>query len=329
MRDAVSGGDVFRGALGDAVERRFGAPYVVTHRADLLDALLQACRACPLIELRTSAQVESVTEAGNMVGVRLKDESSIGAAALIGADGLWSTVRRHVIGDGPPRVSGHLAYRAVLPIAEVPARLQNDDVTLWAGPKSHLVHYKLRRGELFNLVAVFHSDRYVEGWDVAGDRAELLAHFAAATSEVQALLEHISDWRMWVLCDREPVRGWSRGRIALIGDAAHPTLQYLAQGAAMALEDAVCLAECLRAVDLRDADVVAAALAAFESARYRRTARVQLYARFYGELYHAAGVAREVRNEMLAGNSRGLEGMAWLYEGPQFAAAALAAAGTV
>ena len=152
-------------------------------------------------------------------------------------------VRARVIGDGAPRVSGHIAYRAVLKRAEVPEDLWRPDVVLWAGPKTHFVHYPLRRGELYNLVAVFHSDRYVEGWNSVGDADELWKRFKGERPEVLRLLERIETWRMWVLCDREPVRGWSKGRVTLLGDAAHPMLQYLAQGACMASEDAVWLAE--------------------------------------------------------------------------------------
>src|SRR3954452_23342013 len=159
---------------------------------------------------------------------------------------MWSRIRERIVGDGKPRVSGHIAYRAVLKREDVPADLWNPDVVLWAGPRTHLVHYPLRRGEVMNLVAVFHSDHYVEGWDQAGDPALLWKHFAGTRPEVREMLSRIETWRFWVLCDREPRRGWTRGRVTLLGDAAHPMLQYLAQGANMALEDAVCLADQLR-----------------------------------------------------------------------------------
>ena len=140
-------------------------------------------------------------------------------------------------------MSGHIAYRAVLKREDVPEDLWRPDVVLWAGPKTHFVHYPLRRGTLYNLVAVFHSDRYVEGWNAEGDPDELFARFNGQRPEVLRLLERIETWRMWVLCDREPVKDWCKGRVTLLGDAAHPMLQYLAQGACMATEDAVCLAE--------------------------------------------------------------------------------------
>src|SRR5882757_3382675 len=233
--------------------------------------------------------------------------------ALIGCDGMWSKIRQKVVGDGAPRVSGHIAYRAVLKREEVPDDLWSPDVMLWAGPKTHFVHYPLRRGTLYNLVAVFHSDRYVEGWNTEGAKDELFARFKGQRPEVQRLLERIETWRMWVLCDREPIKEWTKGRVTLLGDAAHPMLQYLAQGACMATEDAVCLAEKLAAAP----DDVPAAFRAYQQQRYLRTGRVQIMARVYGEFYHASGVAAELRYNALHGRTpdQSYDGMAWLYDG--------------
>jgi salicylate hydroxylase len=216
-----------------------------------------------------------------------------------------------VVADGQPRVSGHIAYRAVLPVAEVPAANLQNVMTAWLGPKTHLVHYPLRRGELYNLVAVFHSDRYEEGWNTYGDPAELHERFKDCRPEVRGILEKIETWRMWVLCDREPVRDWCRGRIGLLGDAAHPMLQYLAQGAAMAIEDAVCLAGRLEG---GDADI-ARGLLDYQRMRYLRTTRVQLTARLYGEVFHAANAARDLRNAFLGARSpkQSYDSLDWLY----------------
>ena len=205
-------------------------------------------------------------------------------AALIGADGLWSTIREIVVGDGKPRVAGHITYRAVLPTSEMPEKFRWKDMVLWAGEKVHLVHYPLRTGELFNLVAVFHSDRYEEGWDSFGDPAELHQRFAKTCEPVRTLLNKIESWRMWVLCDRPPIKDWSKGRITLLGDAAHPMLQYLAQGANMSIEDGVCLAN--KVVETNGD--YAAAFLAYQQARYLRTGRVQITARVYGEFFHAS-----------------------------------------
>ena len=320
MKDALTGEDVIRVAVGgDAFRERFGGYlYGVIHRGDLYQVLLEACRARDLIELNALTPCLSYEDRGDRVMLQLEGGERVEGCALIGADGLWSKVRAQLLADGKPRVSGHIAYRAVLPRDEVPGDLWQNNVVLWAGPKTHLVHYPLRRGELYNLVAVFHSDRYEEGWDVYGDPAELQAKFANERPEVRRLLEKINVWKMWVLCDREPVREWARGRVTLLGDAAHPMLQYLAQGANMALEDAVVLAAY---AELAGWDF-ARAFRWYQDARYLRTARVQVTARYYGDIYHAAGVVREVRNWFLAPkpgadpNARpSFEGVAWLYDG--------------
>jgi salicylate hydroxylase len=246
------------------------------------------------------------------VAVTLNGGEVVHGAALIGADGLWSTVRGFVVGDGKPRVSGHIAYRAVMPTGEVPAFNRRNAMMIWVGPKTHLVHYPLRRGDLFNLVAVFHSDRYEEGWNTYGEVDELNARFAGTRPEVRAMLAKIDSWRMWVLCDREPIKDWSKGRTTLLGDAAHPMLQYLAQGACMAMEDAVCLADKL---DAAGGDYEKAFLD-YQQARYLRTARVQLTARLYGEVFHASGATRDLRNAYLNGRTpeQAFESMAWLYD---------------
>jgi 3-hydroxybenzoate 6-monooxygenase len=186
-------------------------------------------------------------------------------------------------------------------------------VLLWGGERTHLVHYPLRRGELFNLVAVFHSNKYDEGWNTFGDPAELNERFAQAVPQVRELLGKIETWKMWVLCDREPVKEWSKGRVTLLGDAAHPMLQYLAQGACMATEDAVWLAD--KAGE--NPDDLPAAFRAYVQQRYLRTARVQIMARVYGDFYHARGPAAELRNQMLGPRTpeEAYEGVSWLYGG--------------
>ena len=314
MRDSTSGEEVVRMPVGSPqFAARYKYRYGVIFRPDLLDVLLEAAKNNPLITLSTTKKVVDFDDSGDALVAITASGERIEGAALIGADGLWSRLREKVIGDGKPHVSGHIAYRAVLPIGEVEERLRPNSVVLWAGAKRHLVHYPLRRGELFNLVAVFHSDRYDEGWDVYGDPAELVERFRDAAPEVRALLAKIETWKMWVLCDREPIRNWSRGRVTLLGDAAHPMLQYLAQGACMATEDAYVLAE---QID-RHGDDYAAAFIAYQNERYLRTGRVQLTARFYGEIYHAGDVKAEVRNQMFSASPSqpAGEAMAWLYDG--------------
>ena len=316
MHDVRTGERVVRVPLGDAARATYGFPYGVIYRADLHDVFLNACKALPSIALRTGCKVESYTQAGDAVRVQVATEQglqTLEAAALIGADGMWSKIREQVVGDGKPRVSGHIAYRAVLKRAEVPAHLWSDDVKLWGGEKTHLVTYPLRRGELFNLVAVFHSTKFDEGWNSFGDTAELTERFANAAPQVKAVLEKIESWKMWVLCDREPVKNWTDGRITLLGDAAHPMLQYLAQGAGQAIEDAVVLRAALR----HTKGDVKLAFHNYQQARYLRTGRVQLTARLYGDIYHASGVQRELRNQMFQSGqeSAGFAGLGWMYKG--------------
>ena len=312
MNDVRTGERVIRVPLDDA-RAAYGHPYGVIYRVDIHKVFLDACKAQPTVKLRTSAKVEGYTQDARGVSVQLADGETLRADALIGADGLWSRVRQAVVGDGKPRVSGHIAYRAVLKREDVPAHLWSDDVLLWGGEKTHLVHYPLRRGELFNLVAVFHSNKYDEGWNTFGDTAELNERFAEAVPQVRELLQKIETWKMWVLCDREPVRNWTDGRVTLLGDAAHPMLQYLAQGAGQAIEDAVVLGEALK----HTGNDVASAFQKYQKARYLRTGRVQLTARFYGDIYHASGVARELRNRMFQGGqeSAGFAGLGWMYQG--------------
>ena len=266
-----------------------------------------------LITLETDRTVADFEQDDTGVDVILQSGERIRGRALVGCDGMWSKVRDKIVGDGKPLVSGHIAYRAVLTREEVPEDLWRPDVILWAGPRTHLVHYPLRRGEIYNLVAVFHSKRYVEGWNAEADASELWAHFKGQRPEVLRMLERIETWRMWVLCDREPVKEWSKGRVTLLGDAAHPMLQYLAQGACMATEDAVWLADKIA----ENPEDLPAAFRAYVQQRYLRTARVQIMARVYGDFYHARGPAAELRNQMLGPRSpeESYDGMAWLYGG--------------
>jgi len=311
MMDSVTGEEVTRIPLGDTFRKKFHHPYALIHRADLHKVLLEACRSSDLIRLDAAQKVVKVEETGDGIAVQTESGKEYRGAALIGADGLWSTIRQVVVGDGKPNVAGHITYRAVLPTSEMPEQYRWRDMVLWAGEKVHLVHYPLRTGELFNLVAVFHSDRYQEGWDSFGDPAELHERFAKTCAPVRTLLNKIESWRMWVLCDRPPIKNWSRGRITLLGDAAHPMLQYMAQGANMSIEDAVCLAN--KVVDMQG-DYLAA-FQAYQQTRYLRTGRVQIMARVYGEFFHASGVAKELRNMMLGSRTPedAMAGMEWLY----------------
>lgn len=316
VMDSISGDEITAIPAATLIRKRFGYPYGLIHRADLHTVLLDECRHFPEITMHSGCKMADFEDLGDHVVLRTEAGETYTGDALIGADGLWSGVRAKIVNDGPPRVSGHIAYRAVLPIEDVPEANRRNAMTLWAGPRNHLVHYPLRGGKLFNLVAVFHSDRYEEGWDSYGDTEELMLRFEGVVPEVKQMLNKIESWRMWVLCDREPIKEWSKGRVTLLGDAAHPMLQYLAQGACMAMEDAVCLA---RKVQESKGDLPAA-LVSYQDARYLRTARAQLTARLYGNVYHAAGATRDLRNAFLRGRTaeQFCEGNAWLYDQAEF-----------
>ncbi len=311
MRCGLTGKVISSMPLGNQAEAYFKQPYAVTHRQDIHGVYLKACQGNNLVTLETRREVVDFEDHGDRVTATLKSGETIEGRALIGCDGLWSKIREKIVGDGKPRVSGHIAYRAVLKREEVPDDLWQPDMLLYAGPRTHFVQYPLRRGELYNLVAVFHSDHYSEGWNTEGDNQLLWDHFKAQRPEVLRLLERINVWRFWVLCDREPVKNWSKGRVTLLGDAAHPMLQYLAQGACQATEDAVWLAEKVA----EQPDDLPAAFLAYQQQRYLRTARVQIMARVYGEFFHARGPTAELRDQMLGARTpqQAYEGINWLY----------------
>ena len=313
MRCGLSGEVITRMPLGEQAAERYQQPYAVTHRADIHGVFLKACQGSNLVSLENNRRIMDFEDDGAGVTAVLDTGERITGRALIGCDGMWSRIREKIVGDGEPRVSGHIAYRAVLKRSEVPDDLWQPDMVLYAGPRTHFVHYPLRRGELYNLVAVFHSDRYVEGWNAEADPEELWTRFRGQRPEVLRLLERIETWRMWVLCDREPIKDWSKGRVTLLGDAAHPMLQYLAQGACMATEDAVWLAEKAAA----QPDDVPSAFKAYQEQRYLRTGRVQIMARVYGESFTWAAWRRSCGNRMLRGRTveQAYDGIAWLYGG--------------
>lgn len=314
LMDAMAGDEITHIDLGEKFRRRFGNPYAVIHRGDLHGVFLKACRASPLIELRTASEVSGYEQDGAGVTALLANGERVAGMALIGADGLWSRVRRQVVGDGMPRVSGHTTYRSVIPTDRMPEDLRWNAATLWAGPKCHIVHYPLQGWKLFNLVVTYHNNapEPVAGKPVAFE--EVMRGFEHVHPRAQAIIRHGTDWKLWVLCDREPTEHWVDGRVALLGDAAHPMLQYFAQGACMAMEDAVCLSHMLEAYPGR----IEAALEAYRARRLLRTARVQLQSRAIGEhVYHPSGAHALLRNAIMSAKSSEdwYEIIAWLYGG--------------
>src|SRR5215510_5460789 len=313
MRDAFTGDVLVTIPTGESFRARFKHPYIIIHRIDLHHALLDQCKRRPEVELVSDAIVTGFDDRGDGVTVTTAGGKTFSGPALIGADGLRSFVRARLIGDGEPRPIGYVAYRTIVPISELAADVHRQEVVLWGGPGFHVVHYPLRHGTLFNIVAVFRTPTHGEKGDVGSYRAELQHTYRDAHPAMRDLIAMLDlGWRGQV-GDRGPVRHWHKGRVVLLGDAAHPPLQSLAQGACMAIEDGLCLAELIHAAG----DDFPAAFRRFEAARLLRTSRVQLESRAIWEFYHAEGIARDVRNETTASwdEEYMFRCLAWLYDG--------------
>jgi len=322
LMDAIGGGEICSIPLDEPFRERFRNPYAVVHRGDLYRVFLDACRASANVDLRERCEVIGYEQDARGVRVKLASGEAIDGDALVGADGLWSKVRRQVVGDGPPRVSGHTTYRSVIPTERMPEDLRWNAATLWAGPKCHVVHYPLSDWKVFNLVVTYHNDapEPVAGKPVS--KEEVRAGFRHTHPRVQSIIEHGSDWKLWVLCDREPVLNWTDGRVALLGDAAHPMLQYFAQGACMAMEDAVCIADMAH----RHQGDFARAFDAYREQRVLRATRVQLMSRAIGDhIYHPSGAHAALRNAVMGAKSPGqwYDTLAWLYGGSGLASGAV------
>ncbi|MFY8088931.1 MAG: 3-hydroxybenzoate 6-monooxygenase, partial [Rubrivivax sp.] len=298
MHDAVDETLVGRIPTGEAFRARFGNPYAVIHRADVHLSLLEGAQATGRVQFLTSTRVERVEQHDNGVTVVDTQGQRHEGCAVIGADGVKSVVRQQYVGD-PARVTGHVVYRAVVDKHDFPADLQWNAASLWAGPNCHLVHYPLRGGEQYNVVVTFHS-RDTEEWGVRdGSKADVESYFQGICPKARQLIDLPKQWKRWATADREPIAQWSFGLATLLGDAAHPTTQYMAQGACMAMEDAVTLGEALRV----HGNHWAPALTLYERSRVARTARIVLSSREMGRLYHAKGVERLVRNGLWQGRS--------------------------
>lgn len=294
--DALSGETLTEAVLGEPFLRAFRYPYVVMHRNDLLTILLDACRQSKAITLETNRHVVAIDDLRDGARVRCADGTLYECDALIGADGLRSVVRACMFDDSEPVCEGFVAYRGAIPVEEVLEHGGLDTIRYWIGPNLHFIQYPLRRGELYNQVAVFKSDRYRAGSDDWGTEDELDAHFAKTHDSVQKSLTRIKRDRHWTMYDRPPTENWTRHHITLLGDAAHPMLQYIAQGACQALEDAVCLADAL----VHHAGDIGQAFLAYQEERIPRTARVQRTARLFGDIIHGNGARALQRNEVLS-----------------------------
>ncbi|MFD3583010.1 FAD-dependent oxidoreductase [Streptomyces sp. NPDC058683] len=293
MRDALDARELTRLDLAD-LERRYGYPYLVIHRSDLHALFLRACRAAG-VELRTGRQVVAYENTGAGARIRLADGRTERAPLVVAADGLHSVARRELVGDDVVS-SRYVAYRAAVPIEQVRGNgVAEKDVVVYVGPRCHFVQYPLRGGEMLNQVAVFASPSAEAGGTGWGGPGELDAAFEATCDTVRRGIPLMWRDRWWQMLDRDPVDTWVHGRIALLGDAAHPPLQYMAQGAIMAIEDGWVLAHHLT----RSASDWDAALAAYQAVRVEHCRRVQTTARAWGDLWHLDGERRLRRNAIM------------------------------
>ena len=290
LANAATGEELSRLDLEDAATR-YGGPYLVLHRSDLLDTLLRAARAEPAVTLLTDHRVERITDHGDGVTVTCAGGQEVTGRVLVGADGLRSVVRKHVV-DDEPVCSGYVAYRGVVPIETVDRLSDTDDVVVWMGPGCHFVQYPVRGGKLYNQVAVFRSQEYLDGKEDWGSPAELDAAYADLATPVVAGLASIQRENRWPMYDREPISTWTNGNVTLLGDAAHAMLQYLAQGAGQSLLDGAALADALAPLaDGPDgghwsAGDVKAALHRYEADRVAAAATVQSTGRLWGDIWH-------------------------------------------
>lgn len=310
LMDAIDASPIAVVEVGETYRQRFGNPYAVIHRADIHLSILEAVQAHPLIRVHTGTRACAWHQ--NDAGVSVTDQHGrrhVGDA-LVGCDGVRSIIRESLVGD-THRVTGHVVYRAVVDTPQMPPDLRINSPVVWAGPNCHLVHYPLRGGHQYNLVLTFHS-REAEVWGVReGSRDEVMSYFGEVHSQPRQLLDCPTSWKRWATADREPVARWSFGSATLLGDAAHPMTQYLAQGACQALEDAVTLGHAVA----RTKGDFAAGFACYERARVPRTARVVYSTREMGRIYHARGVERLVRNSLWVGRTQDQfhDALQWLY----------------
>ena len=318
VRSANNGAELGSLRLGERTRALYGAPYATIHRADLHRMLLTAVVQQGSTALHVGQRLESFADTGSGVQVRTQDGLQLQGQALIGADGLWSSVRQQLLHDAPPRVTGHLAYRAMVAQADLPAALRSQEVTVWLGPRLHVVQYPVRGGEGLNVVAIVEGavadGGDVQDWDHATHTRDLQAVLGNTCSPLQDLVSAIHTWRLWALCDRPPMAGahqQAQGRVALLGDAAHPMRPYMAQGAGMAMEDAACLQRVLAESGLP----MAQRLQHYAAQRWQRNARVQARSIRNGQIFHATGLERWGRDLSMRLLGERLLDVPWLYCG--------------
>ncbi|MEM7196239.1 MAG: 3-hydroxybenzoate 6-monooxygenase [Pseudomonadota bacterium] len=295
LMNAMDGSEIVQVPLGESFRSRFNNPYAVVHRGDLHKVLLDACKSDDRICLRTNAQVTRYRNAENCIYVDLDNGDTEQAELLIGADGIHSVVRQQMLPGDRIRVSGHTTYRSVIPAENMPESLRWNAATLWAGDKCHLVHYPLSDWKRFNLVITCQNGAVTPVSGAPVCRAEVESGFTHIDRSAKQIIRLAEDWKQWVLCDRDPVEQWQDGRAVLLGDAAHPMLQYMAQGACMAIEDACCIAN-----TIEKSGISPSALHAYAEQRIPRTTRVQIASRLIGDhIYHPRGAHAKARDLVL------------------------------
>jgi salicylate hydroxylase len=317
-RDAQTGQVLGSLRLGERAQTLYGAPYATIHRADL-HALLWAAAQAAGVQTALGQTIAGWSESTDGVVAQSASGQSWQADALVGADGVWSTVRQQLLADAPARFTGHLAFRALVPQADLPSALRSDEITVWMGPRVHVVHYPVQAGRALNVVAIVHGEKPANphDWDSAGHADTLMQTMGAVGTDLHQRLEAIPAWRLWALHDRAPVSAASQmaqGRVALLGDAAHPMRPYLAQGAGMAIEDAQVLAQCLA----QGTGSLAQRLQTYADQRWARNAQVQARAIRNGQIFHAQGLVAMGRNLSMRLMGERLMDVPWLYgQGPQ------------
>ena len=316
MMDAITGAEIANVPLDERFRERFGNPYAVAHRADIHGALLDGCREHSLIELKNGCRVLDFEPSGNGIAVILESGERIETAALVGADGVHSNIRKKIVGDGDPPPAGAVIYRATIPANDMPKDLQQPYPTFWAGPGWHVIYYPMRDWSVFNLGRTVMSNQSPPNDGEEVSPHHVLPLFAGSCAGPLRVLRIPKRFRRYVIRHREPVENWTQGAVTLLGDAAHPMVQYIAQGAAMALEDAICLAG---AVAEHDGDF-AKAFQRYQDIRTVRTARVQISSLMMDRINHAKGLERKVRNSLFEGRTAEeyYDRLAWLYTPPPY-----------
>ena len=314
-RDAQTGQLLGTLILGARAQARYGGPYATIHRADLQGLLHRAAQSAG-VHMLLGQTVQGWQGSEAALQVNTAEGLSLQASALIGADGVWSAVRQQLLGDAPARFTGHLAYRALVAQANLPAHLRSDQVTVWMGPRLHVVHYPVRAGEWLNMVAIVHGEKpeQADDWDQAGHTQALMQAMGAVGKDLHERLVSAPAWRQWALHDRAPLAAadqMAQGRVALLGDAAHPMRPYLAQGAGMAIEDAQALAQSLS----QHSATVTEQLQAYAQQRWARNARVQARAIRNGRIFHATGPVAWGRNLSMRLLGERVMDVPWLYAG--------------